>query len=513
MRRSAYVFFSLVVIVSAQNLIQNPGFEAWTGGLPDNWEKDDSIFVYQEDVVVHTGNFSVRDSLITQAQATANLYQGRFAVSENTQYDFSFWVYDNDQAGRVRHGVYWYPSGSEWCPDYSVDLTTWQQLSFTTTSPGGTDSALVMIRAYDIDAQWDGDAIFYLDDVYFAPPTTQPPVITRVWHTPINPGPGATVDVYAKVADDGNIVADTLYYGINNLTAPVIISHTSTSSDTFLYDIPGQVADDTVFYYLKFLDNDGLSAISDTHAFLIGEVGIKINEILYDTPGTDSASYVELYGPGNMSLDNISLIGVNGYNGSDYITIVLNGYTIPNNGFFVIAQDSGVNNYDLVTNDADMQNGPDNLELRLNTVTIDALGYGTLNGWFFTGEWLPALDVEYDHCLGRYPDGQDTDNNSVDFHDYTTFTPGEPNPPGSVCENIKTPVNMPIIKNPVRSGVLLISLIGELDAYPVTVYNALGQIVTKVIIPNTTLNLPCGVYFFKTKYAAQYDCLKVVVVK
>ena len=195
------------------------------------------------------------------------------------------------------------------------------------------------------------------------------------------------------------------------------------------------------------------------------------------------------------------------------MTVDLTGYTIPNDGFFVIAQDSGVNNYDLVTNNADMQNGPDNLELRLNDIMIDGLGYGTLNGWFFTGEWLPALDVEYDHCLGRYPDGQDTDNNSVDFHDYTTFSPGEPNPPVSVCENIISLVNIRVITNPVRSGVLFISLIEEPEAYPITVYNSLGQAITEVIIPRIPCNLPCGVYFLKTNYGPQYDCLKVVVVK
>jgi len=513
MNKSAFLFFSLVIAVAAQNLIQNPGFETWTGGLPDYWQKDDSIFVYQEDVIVHSGNFSVRESLITQAQATANLYQGRFTVSENTQYDFSFWVYDNDQAGRVRHGVYWYPSGSEWCPDYSTDLTTWQQLSFTTTSPSGTDSALILIRAYDIAAQWDGDAIFYLDDVYFAPPATQPPVINRIWHDPINPAPGATVDVYAKVVDDGNIVADTLFYGINDLSVLISISHTSISNDTFMYHIPGQTADDTVFYYLKFTDNDGLAAISDTHGFFVGAMGIKINEILYDTPGADSACFVELYGPGNSSLDNIILVGVNGYNGDDYISIDLTGYTIPGDGFFVIAQDSGVNNYDLVTTNADMQNGPDNLELRLNDIMIDGLGYGTLNGWFFTGEWLPAADVDFDHCLGRYPDGQDTDNNSVDFHDYTTFTPGEPNPPVSVFENKSTSMDIPVITNPVRSGVLFISLIQGFDAYPVTVYNSLGQMITEITVPSTALTLPCGVYFLKTSNTPEYRCHKVVVVK
>ena len=190
MNKFASVAFSLILMASAQNLIQNPGFETWSGGTPEHWEKDDSIFIYPEDVIVHTGNFSARDSLITQTQTSADLYQGRFAVQENTQYIFTFWVYDNDSAGRVRHGINWYPSGSNWSTGYSLDSTTWQEMSFTATSPSGTDSALAIIRAYDVAANWDGDAIFYIDDVSLAVPATQPPVINRVWHMPINPGSG-----------------------------------------------------------------------------------------------------------------------------------------------------------------------------------------------------------------------------------------------------------------------------------------------------------------------------------
>ena len=133
MKKITSVVFALVLMASAQNLIQNPGFETWSGGMPDYWEKDDSIFIFQEDVIVHTGYFSAKDSLITQVQATADLYQGRFVVQENTQYDFSFWIYDNDPAGKVRHGIDWYPSGSSWSSDYSVDSNTWQELSFTAT--------------------------------------------------------------------------------------------------------------------------------------------------------------------------------------------------------------------------------------------------------------------------------------------------------------------------------------------------------------------------------------------
>ena len=512
MKKVTSVVFALVLMASAQNLIQNPGFETWSGGMPGYWEKGDSIFIFQEDVIVHTGYFSAKDSLITQAQATADLYQARFVVQENTQYNFGFWVYDNDPAGRVRHGIDWYPSGSSWSTDYSVDSNAWQELSFTATSPSGADSALVMIRAYDVAVNWDGDAIFYIDDVSFAMPATQPPVIIRVWHIPINPGSGEVVHVYAKVVDDGTIVADTLFYGINNLNSPVKMSHTSVSNDTFMFQVPGQAAGDTVFYYLEFIDNDGLATVSDTHAFYVGETGISINEILYDTPGIDSACFVELHGPGGASLNGFVLVGVNGLNGSDYVSIDLTGNSIPNDGFFVIAQDSGVVNYDFVTSNVNLQNGPDNVELRLNKVAVDALGYGTLNGWFFTGEWRPAPDVGCNHSLGRYPDGYDTDDNSIDFHDYTGVTPGQPNPPFSVHENKGAQINLPAITNPVRTGVLFASLVKRIDAYPIIVYNPLGQVVTEVANSRTTMNLPCGVYFLKLKNVGP-GCRKVVIVK
>ena len=512
MKKFASVVFSFILMVSAQNLIQNPGFETWAGYMPEHWEKDDSIFIYQEDIIVHTGNFSARDSLITQTQTSADLYQGRFAVQENTQYIFAFWVYDNDSAGRIRHGINWYPSGSNWSSDYSVDSTAWQEMSFTATSPSGTDSAFAIIRAYDVAANWDGDAIFHIDDVSFAIPATQPPVINRVWHTPINPGNGISVDVYAKVVDDGAIVADTLFYGINDLNNPTKTTHTSASNDTFMFYVPGQTTADTVVYYLEFIDDDSLTTVSDTHAYYVGETGICINEIFYETPGSDSACFIELYGPGNSSLDDYVIVGVNGFNGNVYAYIDLMDNSIPNDGFFVIAQDSGVVNYDFVTSDANMQNGPDNVELRLNNIVIDALGYGTLNGWFFTGEWLPALDVIQSHSLGRYPDGYDTDNNCVDFYDHTGLTPGEPNLPASAYENEGAQLNLPTITNPIRAGVLFASLIKEFDAYPVIVYNPLGQIVVKVIKPRTTINLPCGVYFLKFKNV-RYGCLKTVIVE
>ncbi len=513
-------YFALVSVMMltnlfSQNLLPNPGFENWTGGMPDNWLKDDSILIYQEDVIVHSGNFSVKDSLITQTQDIADFISARFAINPNIQYTFSIWVYDNDPAGRLRQAIAWRVGGS-WTNTYSTTYSgnspDWQQLILTAVSPNGADSAYVFVRAYDSAQAWDGGAVFYLDDASFTPPSTQAPVIVRFWHQPTNPGAGSPINVYAKVSDDGTIIGDTLFYGINNLNTPVKISHSTISNDTFGFQIPAQSAGDTIFYYLKFTDNDNLTTFSDTNSFFVGSLNVVINEVYYDAPGTDSGCYIELYGPGSTSLNGFTLVGVNGTGGAPYATINLTGYSIPADGFFVVAQNSWVPNADMVDPNADLQNGPDNLELKFNNITIDALGYGTLNGWVFTGEWLPASDVNSGHCLGRFPDGEDTDNNFTDFQDYDTLTPGTSNPVVCVTEHSNKLSTKITAKNPVLSTMTLNEILGQKKETPVWIYNIAGQVVRKVDNTTNRLDLPAGVYFLKIN-STESSTFKIIVVR
>ncbi|MBE0433878.1 hypothetical protein IBX73_10505 [candidate division WOR-3 bacterium] len=502
----------LVMLGYGQNLLQNPGLESWTANMPDHWLQDDSIEVFQEDVIVHGGNFSAKDSLFTQTQATADFYQ-TVPVPPNTQCSLSVWVYDNDPPGRIGIGIYWFPAGSYWPNTFSVDSPQWQMLTLVTTSPSDAESASVMLRAYDVAVNWTGHAIFYLDDVYFGATSLQSPVIVRSWHTPTNPAQGATAYIYAYVVDDGTINHDTLFYGINSLQSPIALQHVSSVNDTFLYHIPGQTAGDTIFYYSKFVDNDGLTTVSDTSAYYVGTINLKINEVYYDAPGTDSLCFIEIFGPGSFSLDGFALVGVNGNGGVVYGTIDLTGYTIPPSGFFVVADHPNVPNVNLVDPLANLQNGPDNLELRLGGITTDAVGYGTLNGWVFAGEWLPAVVVEPGHSLGRYPDGNDTDNNSVDFHDYEVPTPGTANPPVGIRENsvMPYPIALPKGANPVRSGVILNSVICDRRYYPLTVYNAVGQAVLQIDEPDHRAALTAGVYFIRLSHTND-QCVKLVVV-
>ena len=503
---------ALLVFGYGQNLLQNPGMETWTAGMPDNWLKDDSIELFQEDVIVHSGNFSVKDSLFAVTQATADLFQ-TVPVTPNTQCSLSVWVYDNDEAGRIGIGVYWYPTGSYWPNTFTVDSPEWQMLTLATTSPSDAESASVMLRAYDVSTYWDGDAIFYIDDVFFGTTVLQAPVIVRSWHVPVNPAQGMPADIYAYVVDDGTITHDTLFYGVNSLTAPAALQHVSAVNDTFIYQIPGQTAGDTVFYYSKFVDDDGLTTLSDTNAYYVGAVAVKINEVYYDAPGTDSLCFIELHGPGSLSLDGFSLVGVNGNGGAVYATIDLTGHAIPGSGFFVVGDNAGVPNVNLTDPLANLQNGPDNVELRLGGITTDAVGYGELDGWDFTGEWLPTVDVLEGHSLGRYPDGNDTDNNSVDFHDYETPTPGTANPAVGIVgqELVKDGPVITGFANPVRSGIQLSSLVRDQASYPLTVYNALGQSILQLRAPEQRVVLPAGVYFLRLSRSVD-QCVKLVVI-
>ncbi|MBN1553023.1 lamin tail domain-containing protein, partial [bacterium] len=171
---------------------------------------------------------------------------------------------------------------------------------------------------------------------------------------------------------------------------------------------------------------------------------IKINEIYINPPGTDVGCYVELYCPGGISLNGLTLVGVNGYNGSDYNTIALTGHSIPTDGYFIIAQDSSVANSDMINDMVNYQNGPDSIQLRNGAQVIDAIGYGDFGaGEVFAGEGDPApAYFTGEHSHSRIPDGDDTNNNLNDFES-GELTPGEMNVP-EAGQPTSTPTGPPV---------------------------------------------------------------------
>ena len=160
---------------------------------------------------------------------------------------------------------------------------------------------------------------------------------------------------------------------------------------------------------------------------------VVINEVLYDSVGSDTNVFVELYGPPGAILDGISLVGINGNGGKIYRTVPLTGI-IPDDGFFLLAHPDAaaetVAEADQLSTKADFQNGPDTLQVRMGNELLDSVGYGDFGGTsVFGGEFSPCPDVETNSGLsiGRTLDGVDTDSNSSDFSILSAPSPGAPN--------------------------------------------------------------------------------------
>ena len=170
-----------------------------------------------------------------------------------------------------------------------------------------------------------------------------------------------------------------------------------------------------------------------------------INEVDADTPGTDTAEFIELYdgGLGNQSLDGLSVVLYNGSDDASYQAFDLDGFSTDADGFFVLGND-GVNGASLTFGSNGLQNGADAVALvrgdasdfpndtplaDLDASTlVDALVYGT--GDADDAELLAGLgqSVQYDEDANGQKDTQSVSRNP-DGGDFVTqdATPGASN--------------------------------------------------------------------------------------
>ena len=118
--------------------------------------------------------------------------------------------------------------------------------------------------------------------------------------------------------------------------------------------------------------------------------GIVINELDSDTPGNDTAEFIELFdgGRGQIDLSGLVVVLWNGRDDTLYAAIDLTGHTTDAAGYFVLGR-AGLGGVDLVLPTAGIQNGPDAVALYagraadfpnglpLSTIGLrDALVYG-----------------------------------------------------------------------------------------------------------------------------------------
>ena len=102
---------------------------------------------------------------------------------------------------------------------------------------------------------------------------------------------------------------------------------------------------------------------------------VLINEVDSDTPGSDTAEFIELYdgGSGNTNLTGLVVVLFNGGTDTSYNTFDLDGYATNGNGYFVLGN-TAVSGVDLVISNGALQNGPDAIALYVGSATDFANG-------------------------------------------------------------------------------------------------------------------------------------------
>ncbi len=90
--------------------------------------------------------------------------------------------------------------------------------------------------------------------------------------------------------------------------------------------------------------------------------GVRINEIDSDQQGTDTGEFIEFFGPANTPLDGLVVVWYNGSSNQVYEAFDLDGFSLDENGFFVMGN-AAVPNVDLIFDDNSLQNGPEAIAL------------------------------------------------------------------------------------------------------------------------------------------------------
>lgn len=147
-----------------------------------------------------------------------------------------------------------------------------------------------------------------------------------------------------------------------------------TWTDSGPIDLAGLSGNNVYFAFQYRSSGTGSGTASrwrlDTISFAVSTTtapDILINEIDADTPGADTAEFIELYdgGVGNTALDGLTLVFFNGSGDTSYAALDLDGFSTDAEGYFVIGN-PGVANVGLVIDPGSggfVQNGADAVAL------------------------------------------------------------------------------------------------------------------------------------------------------
>jgi len=282
---AAILLFS--VSIFAQNLIENPGFEAWTAGAPDSWTEDGgAITLSQNTTNVQEGTSSCQ--VLFTSQDNQYLNANTFSVTAGDPIAVHIYAYDNDASGRTRLCII-YEGADNYYGEYSEDMDAWQMISFEGNVPEGATEAKVQIRFYDT-SDWDGDCEILIDETSFIIDNTIKPEPSNYPTAFAAAANGVTASVSWTDAIGDQLPQNYLVYAsaTEAITAPV--DGTSVDDDT---DITDGLAVLNVSFGEEFASFGGL-ATGTTYYFAIYPYTNNGADIDYKTDGTAPSAQVTM---------------------------------------------------------------------------------------------------------------------------------------------------------------------------------------------------------------------------
>jgi|GEM_PF-1377484 len=249
-------------------------------------------------------------------------------------------------------------------------------------------------------------------------------------------GPDA-LDLVYHHSETGPVLVDRLVYGGEALTCDVAEGDPAGDApkEHSLARFPDGV--DTGNNGTDFVDCDtptpGLANQCSPPPCSGNPPDVLINEIVVAVV-TDSpiSPFVELKAAPGTDLSCFRLIGVNGTGCGPYNLLDLEG-TVPEGGYFLIADGDKLTNAQMVSSKADFQDGPDGLDLvyqsaKQGDIVVDSLAWGEeAIPDCGVGEGDIALPPGKGSSLARPADAADTGDNSKDFTVCAEPTPGAAN--------------------------------------------------------------------------------------
>jgi len=251
--KTLYLILSMSVFAFTQtNVIVNGGMENWTAGLPDNWTTNPGYTATQNSDTTYAGLYAAK--ILLTVISNPNMGQINIPINGGDHYILQMRVYDNDPSGRVRFWGYW--EGASGGPNpsfYTSDTAGWQLYEYEIDAPSTATGLELQIRFYD-DPAWDGNAIFYIDEVKVLAPASNLPQFSNITVGLFYANTPGTIE--ATITDDQGISSAYLHYRINLAAQDDSVQMINISGDIYQAIIPGQGHGTGIEYWISATDTD-----------------------------------------------------------------------------------------------------------------------------------------------------------------------------------------------------------------------------------------------------------------